>query len=141
MKKVINTNSYFTKIYEYNNNKFVRHIKRKGIKHYPRILNPRQINNLLKNTNISYPKLLRNRFKYYDEKYLEPTKDISSLSRLEIIENVKKVICNLYQVDIDNKKRCVKWKNNQEFLNFQIDNFKKSLLKSKDKLNLFEDSI
>ena len=87
------------------------------------------------------PKLLRNRMKYYDEEYLEPTKDISSLSRLAIMENVKKVICNLYEVDIDNKIRYVKWKNNQEFLNFQIDNFKKSLVKSKDKLILFEESI
>ena len=141
MKKIIDTNSYFTKIYEYNNKKFVRHIKRKGTKHYPRTLNPRQINNLLKNTDINYPKLLRNRFKYYDEEYLEPTKDISSLSRLEIMEYVKKAICILYDIDINDKIRYVKWKNNQEFLTFQIDNFKKSLTKSKDKLNLFENSI
>ena len=32
MRKIIDTNSYFTKIYECNNKKFVRHIKRK--KHY-----------------------------------------------------------------------------------------------------------
>lgn len=108
MKRVIDTNSYFTKIYEYDNNKFVRHIKRRGIKHYPRTLNPRRIDSLLKNTIISYPKLLRNRIKYYDEEYLETTKDISSLSRLAIMENVKKVICNLYEIDIDNKKRYVK---------------------------------
>ncbi|MBR2138690.1 MAG: phosphotransferase [Bacilli bacterium] len=133
MKK-IKTNSYFVTICKTKNKTYIQRRKRKGLHAYPRILKLNEINKYLKDTNIKYPKLLRNCFKFTYEEYIESTKDINNISNNEIINYVVSLINELNKINIKNKK--ITWKNNSEFLKFNIDNLKNILIEKKpEKLN------
>ena len=68
----IKTDSYFVTICRFNGKKFIQRRKRKGLHAYPRILTLKEINKYLSKTDIKYPKLLRNGFKFVYEEYIEP---------------------------------------------------------------------
>lgn len=125
MKK-IKTDSYFVTIYESEGNLFIRRRKRKGVHAYPRTLSLKEINKVLNNTQLNYPKLLKNSFKYVNEEYIKSTKDINELSNLQIMNCVIDNIVQLSNITVKNKK--IIWNNNSEFLKFTIDNFKKVLI-------------
>ena len=130
----IKTNSYFVTICKSKNKTFIQRRKRKGLHAYPRTLTLKEINKCLKNSKIKYPKLLKNGFKFVHEEYIESTRDIKTLSNIEIIDNVTNIISNLNKIDVDNKK--IIWKNNSEFLKFSIQNLKEVLIhKNPMKLN------
>ena len=132
----IKTSSYFVTIYKSENNTFIRRIKRKGLHAYPRTLTLKEINKVLKNTNIKYPRLLKNCFKYVDEEYIESTKSIEMLSNSEIENNIIDIILELNEIEIKNKK--IIWNNNSEFLKYIIKNFKRVLkLKNPKKLEIY----
>lgn len=135
MKK-IKTNSYFVTIYKFKNKTFIQRRKRKGLHAYPRTLTLKEINKYLSNTEIKYPKLLRNSFKYVYEEYIESTKDINTLSNLEIINEVINIISNLNKIEVRNKK--INWNNNSEFLKYNINNLKEVLIdKNPPQLNQY----
>ena len=130
----IKTNSYFVTICKSKNKTFIQRRKRKGLHAYPRTLTLKEINKCLKNSEIKYPKLLKNGFKFVHEEYIESTRDIKTLSNIEIIDNVTNIISKLNKIDVDNKK--IVWKNNSEFLKFSIQNLKEVLIhKNPIKLN------
>ncbi len=130
----IKTNSYFVTICKSKNKTFIQRRKRKGLHAYPRTLTLKEINKYLKNSKIKYPKLLKNGFGFVHEEYIESTRDIKTLSNIEIIDNVTNIISNLNKIDVDNKK--IIWKNNSEFLKFSIQNLKEVLIhKNPIKLN------
>ena len=130
----IKTNSYFVTICKSKNKTFIQRRKRKGLHAYPRTLTLKEINKYLKNSKIKYPKLLKNGFKFVHEEYIESTRDIKTLSNIEIIDNVTNIISNLNKIDVDNKK--IIWKNNSDFLKFSIQNLKEVLIhKNPIKLN------
>ena len=110
--------------------------KRKGLHAYPRILTLKEINKYLSNTDIKYPKLLKNGFRFVYEEYIESTQDIKTLSNTEIIDKVINLIRNLNKIEIINKK--ITWKTNSEFLKYSIKNLKEVLIsKNPDKLNQY----
>jgi len=132
----IKTNSYFVTICKSKNKTFIQRRKRKGLHAYPRILTLKEINKYLSNTDIKYPKLLKNGFRFVHEEYIESTRDIESLSNTEIIDNIINIICNLNKIEVRNKK--ITWKTNSEFLSYSIRNLKEVLIsKSPDKLNQY----
>ena len=134
--KRIKTNSYFVTVCESKNKKIIQRRKRKGLHSYPRTLTLKEINKFLSSSKIKYPKLLRNGFKFVYEEYIESTQDIQTLSNMEIIDNVINIISNLNRIDVNNKK--IIWKNNSEFLKFNIQNLKKVLIyKNPVKLNKY----
>ena len=96
------TDSYFVTIHKTKAKTFIRRKKRKGLHGYPRTLSLKDISKCLVNTNINYPKLLRNRFKYVDEEFIEETKNINELSNIEIMDKVIKVIVELNKIEIKN---------------------------------------
>lgn len=132
--KVINTNSYFVSVLENHKGKIIRRKKRKGIKPYARTLSFKKIKRLLLNSNILYPKILKNRFNYVYEEYIEPTNNIDSLSKKEISDYFVNLVCQLNNIDISKHKNYVSWKNNSEFIEFQINNFYKSQKNNNEKL-------
>ena len=136
--KVIKTNSYFVNIIENSNSKFIRRKKRKGIKPYARTLSFRKIKKILSNSNILYPKILKIRFNYIYEEYIEPTNNISNYSKKEIEDYFLNIIYELNNVDISKYKKFISWNNNTEFMKLQIDNLCDALKKRKEIIKLEE---
>ena len=121
----VKTSSYFVTICKNKNNTFIRRIKRKGLHAYPRTLTLKEINNVLKNTNIKYPRLLKDGFKYVNEEYIEATKPIEMMPNSEIENNIINILFQLNEIEIKNKK--IIWNNNSEFLKYIIENFERVL--------------
>lgn len=136
MKKT-KTSSFFVNIIEDSKGKYIRRKKRKGIKPYARTLSYRKIKRILSNSNILYPKILKVHFNCVDEEYIEPTKDINSIPKNEINDYFINLITSLNSVNIKKYKNYVSWKNNTEFIKFQINNFYNAMKISDntDKLN------
>lgn len=124
--KILNTKSSFVNIYEVNNQKVVRRRKRKGLHGYPRTMSLMNINKILKQTSLNFPKLYFNGINYVYEEFVNSTKDINDISNEKIMGYVIEYITNLYKLDFNTRTT---WKNNSEFLKFQIDNLKKVLKK------------
>lgn len=131
------TNSYFVEIVENSNGKYIRRRKRKGIRSYPRTLSFKQIYKILSASDILYPKMIKNHFNYIDEEYINSTDDIKNISTDKIINYFIDVIKKLNDIKIDEYRKMVSWRNNSEFMLFQINNFKEAL-KLKKSLNLDE---
>ena len=131
------TSSYFVNILENSNGKYIRRRKRKGTKPYARTLSFRRIRKILSNSNILYPKILKCHFNFVDEEYIESNSDIKNISKNGINEYFLNLICELNSIDISKYRRYVSWKNNTEFMKFQINNFYKAMKKNNDvnKLN------
>lgn len=141
MKK-INTNSYFVAIYELKNKKIVQRRKRKGLHAYPRTISLVNINKLLKQTSLNFPKIYKNGIKYIYEEFIESTKEINKIPNFEIIDNVIKYITQLQQIDCKKKPKNIIWNSNSEFLKFQIDNLKQVLIKKNpNKLEMYLNEI
>ncbi len=121
------TNSYFVNILENSKGKFIRRKKRKGIKPYARTLSLKLINKILMDSNILYPKMIKNRFNYIDEEYIVSTNDVNSISRDIIFNYFIDTIKKLNFIDVSKYKRKISWNNNSEFIMFQINNFLKAL--------------
>ena len=133
--KRINTKSYFVTIYEVNNQKIVRRKKRKGLHAYPRTMSLMNINKILKQTSLNFPKLYFNGINYVYEEFISSSKDIKDISNESLMDYVIEYITNLYKLDLNTK---IIWKDNSEFLKFQIENLKKVLNKKKIKFELNE---
>lgn len=130
----IKTNSYFVTICKTKRKTIIQRRKRKGLHAYPRTLTLKEISKILKNTNIKYPKLLKNCFKFTYEEYIESTKDVNLLSKEEIMDKIINIINELHKIEVKNKK--ITWKTNSEFLKYNIDNLKNVLISRKlEKLN------
>jgi hypothetical protein len=121
------TNSYFVNILENSKGKFIRRKKRKGIKPYARTLSLKLINKILMDSNILYPKMIKNRFNYIDEEDIVSTNDVNSISRDIIFNYFIDTIKKLNFIDVSKYKRKISWNNNSEFIMFQINNFLKAL--------------
>lgn len=119
--KITNTQSFFVKIYEVNNEKVVRRRKRKGLHAYPRTLPLKSINKVLKQTSVNFPKIYFNGLNYVYEEYIRSTQDINDISNEQLMNHVIEYITKLYNI---NCKRKNLWNNNSEFFKFQIDNLK-----------------
>lgn len=133
--KRINTKSYFVTIYEVNSQKIVRRKKRKGLHAYPRTMSLMNINKILKQTSLNFPKLYFNGINYVYEEFISSSKDIKDISNESLMDYVIEYITNLYKLDLNTK---IIWKDNSEFLKFQIENLKKVLNKKKIKFELNE---
>ena len=133
--KRINTKSYFVTIYEVNNQKIVRRKKRKGLHAYPRTMSLMNINKILKQTSLNFPKLYFNGINYVYEEFISSSKNINDISNERLMDYVIEHITNLYKLDFNTK---ITWENNSEFLKFQIENLKKVLNKKKIKFELNE---
>ena len=123
MKKK-NTQSFFVTIYEFNGNKIVRRKKRKGVHAYPRTLPLVCINKILKQSIVKFPKIFFNGINYVYEEFVTSEKDVNVVSNEILMDYVIEYITNLYKINCNTKTT---WKNNSEFLKFQIDNLKKVL--------------
>ncbi len=130
--KITNTQSFFVKIYEVNNEKIVRRKKRKGLHAYPRTLSLKSINKVLEQTSVSFPKIYLNGINYVYEEFINSTQDINNIANKQLMNHVIEYITNLYNI---NCKRKNLWNNNSGFLKFQIDNLK-NVLKAKKIKNL-----
>ncbi len=126
--KRIKTNSFFVTIYEFKNKKIIKRKKRNGLHAYPRTLTLKDINKILKQTSVNFPKIYLNGINNIYEEFIDSNIDIKELSNLKIMDNVIEYIIKLYQVDC-NKNFC--WNSNSEFLRFQINNLK-NVLKEKN---------
>lgn len=129
MKK-IKTNSFFVTIYEIKNKKIIKRKKRKGLHAYPRTLKLKDINRILKQTSISYPKIYLNGINNVYEEFINSKIDIKTISNSKVMDNVIECIVNLYQVNYDKN---ILWNSNSEFLRFQINNLKNVLKENKIK--------
>lgn len=127
MKK-IKTNSFFVTIYEIKNKKFIMRKKRNGLHAYPRTMKLKDINKILKQKTINYPKIYLNGINNVYEEFIDSKIDIKTLSNSEIMDNVIECIANLYQLKYNKN---ILWDSNSEFLRFQIDNLK-NVLKEKN---------
>ena len=127
MKK-IKTNSFFVTIYEIKNKKFIMRKKRNGLHAYPRTMKLKDINKILKQTSINYPRIYLNGINNVYEEFIDSKIDMKTLSNSEVMNNVIKCISILYQVT-DNKNTL--WDSNSEFLRFQINNLKNVLKEKK----------
>lgn len=123
MKK-IKTSSSFTWICEKENKKFIRKYKRKGLHGYPRTISLRNIDKILKNTEIPHPKLLKNRFNYVEEEFIEKTQE---LEKDKLINVVIEYIVKMYNINCEKIEKFITWKNNSEYLCFQVKKLKKVL--------------
>ena len=70
MKKT-NTNSPYTFIMEDFNGKFIRTYKRSGLNGYKRYIPLKKIFEVLEQSNVKHPKLLKNRFTCLDIEFIE----------------------------------------------------------------------
>lgn len=120
MKK-IKTNSFFVTIYEMKNKKSIKRKKRKGLHAYPRTLELKNINKILKNTSVNFPKIYLSGINNVYEEFINSKTDIETLSNSQIMDNVIEIIVNLYQVDYNKN---ILWNDNSGFLRFQINNLK-----------------
>ena len=127
MKK-IKTNSFFVTIYELKNKKIIKRKKRNGLHAYPRTLTLKDINKILKQTSVNFPKLYLNGINNVYEEFIYSKVDIETLPNSKIMDNVIECITNLYQV---NCNKNILWDSNSEFLRFQINNLK-NVLKEKN---------
>ncbi len=127
MKK-IKTNSFFVTIYELKNKKIIKRKKRNGLHAYPRTLTLKDINKILKQTSVNFPKLYLNGINHVYEEFIYSNVDIETLSNSKIMDNVIECITNLYQV---NYNKNILWDSNSKFLRFQINNLK-NVLKEKN---------
>ena len=98
MKK-IKTNSFFVTIYELKNKKIIKRKKRNGLHAYPRTLTLKDINKILKQTSVNFPKLYLNGINHVYEEFIYSNVDIETLSNSKIMDNVIECITNLYQVN------------------------------------------
>lgn len=141
MKK-INTDSYFVTIYELKNKKIVRRRKRKGLHAYPRTISLENINKILNQTSLHFPRIYVNGIKYTYEEFIESTEELNKISNIKIMNNVIKYMTQLYYIECKKKYKNVIWNTNSEFLRAQIDNLKQVLIKKNpSKLKMYLNEI
>ena len=88
----------------------------------------KDINKILKQTSVNFPKLYLNGINHVYEEFIYSNVDIETLSNSKIMDNVIECITNLYQV---NYNKNILWDSNSKFLRFQINNLK-NVLKEKN---------
>ena len=127
MKK-IQTSSDFTWVCQRFGKKFVRQYKRDKWKThaYPRTLDLGVSMKMVNATQIKCPKLLKNRLKYIDEEFIDGTIIDDKFDRKVIIDTIVNYITIMTNINCNEISNNVKWKNNSEFLNFMVENLKKT---------------
>lgn len=127
MKKI----GIFTWEYESKNKRVVRKYKRKGLHGYPRTVPEKYISKLLDNTKILHPKVYRDRIKYIDEEFIENNQNIEEIDKEKLVNTIIFYMTEMNNVNCKKINKFIKWKNNSEFLKFQVENIKRVLIDRK----------
>jgi thiamine kinase-like enzyme len=95
-----------------------------------------EILKLLDNTRVKHPKLLKNKFKCFEEEYIEGRVVSSSIDNSLLINMLSNYIFELKNININPIKKYIKWKDNTEFFYFQLASLIKASRKYKYKNKL-----
>lgn len=135
MKK-IKTSSQYVTIMDNIGNKFVRKSKkREDLKAYLRAVPQKKMLLFLDSTKIRHPKILKNRFTYIDEEYIDG-KSVDLIDKNALISLFCNYEYDMFYIDCTKIKKYSKWTNNTEFLYYNVDLLYSMFKKNKNMLKL-----
>lgn len=130
------TSSPSTFIMDDINKKTVRKYKRKNKTYYPVSVPEHVMLKFLDRTRVKHPKVIKKRFRYFEEEYIDGKKVSKDLDNSVLIGVLTSIIYELRTIYPGYLKKYIKWNNNTEFLRFQLSSFREYIkkYKFKDKL-------